>query len=106
MGRTNPQKTIVNKRPMANLLSIQNFVSLLFQIIVAAGLQIFTIKFLQSQTWYQPIHLDNADEDMRTSWESTAIFSISCFQYICLSLAFSKGYPFRQPFYTNCKSSG
>ena len=43
------------------------------------------------------------EEDDNVSYENTAVFSISAFQYIILAVAFSKGPPYRKTMFTNCK---
>lgn len=47
---------------------------------------------------------ENPDDDYQ-SYENTAVFSISAYQYIILAIAFSKGYPYRKNMFTNCKFS-
>lgn len=43
-----------------------------------------------------------ADEHNIRNYENTTLFFISCFQYLSVAVAFSKGKPFRQPCYKNC----
>ncbi|KAH0626031.1 hypothetical protein JD844_000730 [Phrynosoma platyrhinos] len=43
----------------------------------------------------------DGEDDSVHSFENTTLFYISCFQYIAVALAFSKGRPFRQPIRTN-----
>ncbi|XP_042331882.1 LOW QUALITY PROTEIN: polyamine-transporting ATPase 13A3-like [Sceloporus undulatus] len=43
----------------------------------------------------------DGEDDSVQSFENTTLFYISCFQYIAVALAFSKGRPFRQPTRTN-----
>lgn len=42
-------------------------------------------------------------EENVLSWENTVVFVTSCFQYLILGAVYSKGRPYRQPLYTNCK---
>lgn len=35
------------------------------------------------------------------NYENTVIFCVTGFQYLILAVAMSKGYPFREPLYTN-----
>uniref|UniRef100_A0A669CK24 ATPase 13A3 n=1 Tax=Oreochromis niloticus TaxID=8128 RepID=A0A669CK24_ORENI len=38
------------------------------------------------------------------NYENTSLFYISAFQYLAVAIVFSKGKPFRQPSYKNCKA--
>ena len=52
-------------------------------------------------------HVDdetNPDKHNIENYENTTVFFISSFQYLIVAIAFSKGKPFRQPCYKNCKS--
>lgn len=44
------------------------------------------------------------DEHNIQNFENTSIFYVSCFQYLIVAIVFSKGKPFRQPSYKNCKN--
>ncbi|KAL7982940.1 hypothetical protein Chor_013546 [Crotalus horridus] len=48
-----------------------------------------------------PREMGGQDPDSIRSYENTTLFFISCFQYVFVALAFSKGRPFRQPTQTN-----
>jgi len=101
MGRTEPFHTITAKSPMGSLVSIQNIFSIISQIILSAVIQYSAIHYLENQAWFVPAAPTSPDELIYVSWETTTIFSVSAFQYLILALVFSRGPPFRQPFYFN-----
>lgn len=43
------------------------------------------------------------DDHNIENFENTSLFYVSCFQYLIVAVVFSKGKPFRQPSYKNCK---
>ena len=47
-------------------------------------------------------HEHGEDEEI-VSYENTAVFSVSVYQYIILAVAFSKGMPYRKTIFSNCK---
>jgi len=47
---------------------------------------------------------ETLDEHNIQNYENTTLFFISSFQYLIVAIVFSKGKPFRQPCYKNCKS--
>ncbi len=42
-------------------------------------------------------------EELITNDVNTTLFFVSSFQYLIIAIVFSKGKPFRQPSYKNCK---
>ena len=52
-------------------------------------------------SWYVPLAGPADEEEVIVCWETTVIFTVSSFQYLILATVFSKGRPFRKPFYTN-----
>ncbi len=101
MGSTKPYPKLVKRRPPGSLVSFSNLFSICVQILAVLALQLGAFFFLQVQPWYVPVHIDSGSEEIVLCWESTTLFIVSSFQYLAVGLAFSRGPPFRQPFYTN-----
>ncbi|CAG7728857.1 unnamed protein product [Allacma fusca] len=101
MGRTEPHPRLVTKRPMGSLISFQNIVSILLQIFTSGVIQLGAISLLKTESWFKPVQPTSPEEIIFECWETTTIFSVSAFQYLILALVFSKGPPFRKPFYSN-----
>ncbi|XP_044273235.1 polyamine-transporting ATPase 13A3-like isoform X2 [Varanus komodoensis] len=122
-------KELVPRRPPSSLVSPQLLLSVLTQILLALSFQVGAFLLVQGQPWYQqgqdrscglgpngtrgppgaptrnstagPEPAADDDEDSVRSFENTTLFYVSCFQYVAVALAFSKGRPFRQPPRTN-----
>ena len=101
MAWTEPCPKIVEKRPPGSLVSFSNLFCLGLQMALVVLFQTLAIIYLKSQPWYKPNKIDNPDEEKIVCWETTVIFIVSGFQYISVALAFSRGKPFRRPWYTN-----
>ncbi|KAJ1952721.1 hypothetical protein EC988_003397, partial [Linderina pennispora] len=99
MGRTPAYHKIMPKRPTANLMSKRVLTSLFGQIVVNSGIQFIVYRAVkQSPGYTPPVRTDPTDLDslLIMSYENTALFLISCFQYILVACVFSIGPPFRQ----------
>ena len=108
LGRTGPAPGLTHRRPVGSLVSLSNLVPLGLQIFLCFCFQWSALKFLQIQPWYKhvvPTENDD-DEGVVVCWENTAVYCVSCFQYLILAAVYSKGAPFRQPFYTNLSLVG
>ncbi|CEQ42827.1 SPOSA6832_04672 [Sporobolomyces salmonicolor] len=100
MGRTEPFPRIHPKRPTANLISKKVLTSLIGQIVITSGFQIFTFFFIRTRDWYVAPVIDPDELDI-VSYENTSLFLISSFQYILVAAVFCVGPPYRKPLYTN-----
>ncbi|XP_052127712.1 polyamine-transporting ATPase 13A3 isoform X3 [Frankliniella occidentalis] len=103
LGRTGPAPGLTHRRPVGSLVSLSNLVPLGLQVVLCFFVQWSALKLLQTQSWYEhvvPTENDD-DEGVVVCWENTAVYCVSCFQYLVLAAVYSKGAPFRQPFYTN-----
>ncbi|RDX48098.1 P-type ATPase [Lentinus brumalis] len=105
MGRTQAWPRIHPKRPTASLVSRKVLTSLVGQIVLTSAVQFWAFFWVRSQDWYAPPapKNPNADDDKleATNYENSALFLVSCFQYILVAAVFSIGPPFRQHMWTN-----
>lgn len=59
--------------------------------------------FLCPPAWprYVPLNSTVTAPQNLPNYENTVLFCVTGFQYLILAVAMSKGYPFREPLYTN-----
>ncbi|KAJ2063109.1 hypothetical protein GGI17_001956 [Coemansia sp. S146] len=99
MGRTPAFHRIMPKRPTANLMSKKVLTSLFGQIIINSSIQAIVFRLVkQSDHYSPPVREDPNDRDtlLIRSFENTALFLASSFQYILVACVFSIGPPYRQ----------
>ncbi|KAF9237519.1 hypothetical protein BU15DRAFT_88685 [Melanogaster broomeanus] len=105
MGRTLPFPKIYPKRPTASLVSKKVLTSLIGQIVITSAVQFITFFWVRRQEWYTPPLMDDPNgEDAHldpNNYENTALFLVSCFQYILVAAVFSIGPPYRKSMWTN-----
>lgn len=102
MGQTRPFHKLVAQRPSGSLISGPNLVSLFSQILLSLAIQSGVYLYLRNSVpWFEPVHPADPSDEIVLCWETTSIFCVSAFQYLILAVVFSKGKPYRQPFYTN-----
>ncbi|KAJ7446163.1 hypothetical protein B0H11DRAFT_2085328 [Mycena galericulata] len=105
MGRTLPYPRIYPKRPTASLVSKKVLASLIGQIIITSGVQLWGYLWIRGQPWYTPPAPSNpnSDDDHLESknYENSTLFLISCFQYVLVAAVFSIGPPYRKSLWTN-----
>ncbi|CAG2108240.1 unnamed protein product, partial [Medioppia subpectinata] len=99
VGRTEAFDQLNRKPPPSSLIGITPLSSIALQILLVAFIQVIAIVIVWQQYWYRP-HKTSDPEDLK-SHDNYAIFASSVFQYITLSVVFSKGAPYRRPIYTN-----
>ena len=88
------------KPPPTSLISVGPLMSILSQVIVTLATTYTSLELTKSQPWYYPYN-NTEDFDADSFYENFSIFSTSQFIYIILAIWFSKGFPYRKPFYTN-----
>ncbi|KAI1437265.1 hypothetical protein GGR50DRAFT_645603 [Xylaria sp. CBS 124048] len=97
MGWSGPYPTLSKKRPTANLVSRKVLLPLFGQIIICIFIQAAAFLIVQQQEWFIPPHVNPDIKSNSRNSENTAIFLVSCFEYIWIGLVLSAGKPFRQP---------
>lgn len=50
---------------------------------------------------FVPVEKLEGDETAVQCWENTAVFLVSCYQYVILAVVYCRGRPHRQPIYSN-----
>jgi cation-transporting ATPase 13A3/4/5 len=96
MGWTGPYRELSRKRPTASLVSRKVLTPLLGQILLCVVTQFVAWWVVRQQPWYQPPVLDVGHSNSKNS-QNTALFLVSCYQYILSAIVLSIGKPFRQP---------
>eukprot|EP00118_Oscarella_pearsei_P028344 m.1935 g.1935 ORF g.1935 m.1935 type:complete len:1183 (+) comp8071_c0_seq2:157-3705(+) len=100
MERTGASEHLGRRRPSGSLVSFSVLFSLAGQICIQIGAQVTAYYYLRSQTWFDPLIADPKSDNIECN-ENAVLFTVSCFQYIALAVAFSTGAPYRKPMYTN-----
>ncbi|KAL1642529.1 hypothetical protein SLS61_009619 [Didymella pomorum] len=100
MGWSAAYPTLSRKRPTANLVSRKVLTPLLGQMVLCVITQYLAFHFVQKQPWYQPPVLDPEHSNSLNS-QNTALFLVSCFQYILSAVVLSVGKPYREPMARN-----
>ncbi|KAL0956491.1 hypothetical protein HGRIS_002636 [Hohenbuehelia grisea] len=104
MGRTLPYPRIHYKRPTANLVSKKVLASIIGQIVITSAFQFWAFFWVRRQEWYRPPPKEHEVGDGKlesTNYENSALFLVSCFQYILVAAVFSIGPPYRKSMVTN-----
>ncbi|KAI0379960.1 hypothetical protein F5Y04DRAFT_282429 [Hypomontagnella monticulosa] len=100
MGWSGPFPVLSKKRPTANLVSRKVLTPLLGQIIICTLVQAAAFLIVREQSWYIPPHVNPEKSNIKNS-ENTALFLMSCFEYILIGVVLNAGRPFRQPMNQN-----
>ena len=95
MGWSGPFKHLSRKRPTASLVSRKILTPLLGQIVICIVVQFIAWIFVREQSWYQKPVIDPDHSNSHNS-ENSALFLLSCYQYILSAIVLSVGPPFRQ----------
>uniref|UniRef100_A0A665UU95 Polyamine-transporting ATPase 13A3 n=1 Tax=Echeneis naucrates TaxID=173247 RepID=A0A665UU95_ECHNA len=103
-------KELVSRRPPSGLISGPLLFSVLTQILICLGFQTITFLWVRQHACNVSSHINISDHNETEiddhnikNYENTSLFYVSSFQYLIVAIVFSKGKPFRQPSYKNCK---
>jgi cation-transporting ATPase 13A2 len=100
MGWSGAYPQLSRKRPTANLVSRKVLTPLLGQMVFCILIQAVAWRFVQKQEWYLPPVIDREHSNSLNS-QNTALFLVSCFQYILSAVVLSVGKPYREPMSRN-----
>lgn len=98
-SRTGPYKDLVRERPLVSLLGASPILSILTQMMLVVAAQTIMFLNVQKQPWF--VKFQDNDEDDYASYENSAVFFTSAYQYIILAVTFAKGAPFRDSLFSN-----
>jgi cation-transporting ATPase 13A3/4/5 len=104
MGDTQAYPKLTAHIPTGALISLPVISSVLSSFAIQLGFQIFSFIFVKQFPFYKPPHINPEDPSgagANQSFENTAVFWVSSFQYLGTVVAFSVSRPFRRPLYTN-----
>ncbi|XP_069120261.1 polyamine-transporting ATPase 13A3-like isoform X2 [Argopecten irradians] len=96
---TGPYFKLVREPPLLKLIGISPILSVLSQTAISVLFQVSVYLYIAEQIWFIPF-VENDEWDYRCQ-EVTSLFVVSSFQYIFLSIAFSKGHPYRKSVLSN-----
>lgn len=103
-SRTQPYPDLYKKPPQNKLIAVRPIGSLLGHMLIIGAVQLLTFLYTRTQVWFEAYEdSENKDEKNFTSYENTAIFLVSMFQYITAAVIFSKGAPYRRSIFSNRK---
>jgi magnesium-transporting ATPase (P-type) len=100
VSRTESHPDLSKKPPPSKLMSWRPIGSLLGHMLLVLAFQLFVFFYVQWQPWFVAYE----DSESYASYQNSAIFIISMFQYLYLPVVFSKSTPFRKTIFTNCKN--
>lgn len=94
MSWAGPSPELCRKRPTADLVSRKVLTPLLGQICVCIVIQAVAFVVVRRQPWFIPPKVDTEKSNIKNS-ENTALFLVSCFEYILAGIVLNAGPPFR-----------
>lgn len=101
MGWAGPAPMLCRKRPTADLVSRKVLTPLLGLMSICIFVQGVAYLTVREQPWYKPPKIGHSESNVRNS-DNTALFLVSCFEYIFSGMLLNAGPPFRQRAAQNC----
>lgn len=98
-SRTTPYEKLTKQGPPISLISPGPILSIITQTVLIVVPQVLVFLHVRDQPWFVPF-VENEDDDYMCQ-ENAAVFLVSAYQYIFLSVTFSKGAPFRKTIFHN-----
>ncbi|VDO07249.1 unnamed protein product [Rodentolepis nana] len=96
-----PWKHLEPSTPPLRLLTPSNIMSVLTHLALSIGAQVIVFILVQKQPWWSPFQPSEDRLDSAGSYETTALFYFSSFQYVFVCTVLAKGPPFRENVYAN-----
>lgn len=94
MSWAGPYPELCRKRPTADLVSRKVLTPLIGQMCVCILIQAAAFVVVRKQPWFIPPVVDHDKSNIKNS-ENTALFLVSCFEYIFSGVVLNAGPPFR-----------
>jgi cation-transporting ATPase 13A2 len=95
MSSSAPYPVLSRKSPTANLMSRKVLVPLLGHMAICIVIQAIAFVAVREQPWFIPPKLKHNSPNIKNS-ENTALFLVSCFEYILAGVVLNAGPPFRE----------
>lgn len=99
LGYTHPAPKLAPYCPKAQLIDLKVAVLLILHVALTFAFQMISYDVVIHQMFYEPNR--NPALGPKPSYENTALFIVSQYQYMVYGLVLSEGRPFREPVYTN-----
>ena len=90
---------LVKEAPLKSILHISPILSLAFQTIIMFFFQLGSFCIVKLFPWFVPF--EYKESEFYTSYENYAVYTVSQFQYIIMTITFSQGPPYRTPIFCN-----
>lgn len=94
MSWAGPYPELSRKRPTADLVSRKVLTPLIGQMCICILIQAISFVVVRKQPWFIPPKVNHDKSNIKNS-ENTALFLVSCFEYILSGVVLNAGPPFR-----------